>query len=196
MTTPEITLPPLPMQGWPTPTSARIMPIYTDGDMQTYARLAMAPLQERIRELEYAVQCRDEAVKATEGLLGDALLELAALRAQQPVAMLVQSPSGFVTAQTMVPMETLVNEPLYAAPVADDKAQEPVRKFTGPGHLEDTGYIPAGSAKERDGDKVLVPKEPTRLMNEAAEREYHKGNSTVAQIYRAMLAAALKEQTP
>ena len=78
MTTPEITLPPLPTQGWPTRTSARIMPIYTDGDMQTYARLAMAPLQERIRALEYAVQCRDEAVKATEGLLGDALLELAA----------------------------------------------------------------------------------------------------------------------
>ena len=74
-TTPEITLPPLPMQGWPTPTSARIMPIYTDGDMQTYARLAMAPLQDRIRELEATATQRIEYNAMLEAELAAALKE-------------------------------------------------------------------------------------------------------------------------
>jgi hypothetical protein len=37
------------------------------------------------------------------------------------------------------------------------KEPTPARRFTGVGHLEQTGYIPAGSAAERDGNAGVQP---------------------------------------
>jgi len=78
---------------------------------------------------------------------------------------------------------TRINAALAAAaPVAP--LQQPARKWTGPGHLEQTGYIPAGSAAEREAasQRPAPVQEPVGWVSEADYARLRADKWAVAEV--------------
>ena len=136
MTTPEITLPPLPEE-WMFTASG--IALYDKSATQDYARLAMAPLQERIRELEADLRQTNLAYCAETEMRLKAEAGLAALRAGDKV--LVPKEPTLAILNALDDLEGVgkhyvesfdkarrnsYQRMLAAAPVVDGKAQEPI----------------------------------------------------------------------
>ena len=124
MSDPREELPPLPEP----PTDYATDPKGVRDWARNYARLAMAPLQERIRELEYDNKLLKEIYSAGNRAIAraeKAEAELAALRAQEPVAVSCLDSEGWYEIRRINNTKIPVGTKLYAAPVADGKAQEP-----------------------------------------------------------------------